>query len=72
MEWVRDSETREADSSGAAAFAERMKDKGFLMANAGQRGNVIKIRPPLIFEQSHAELLLEALTETVEEIHAGA
>jgi 4-aminobutyrate aminotransferase-like enzyme len=42
------------------------------MANAGQRGNVIKIRPPLIFEQSHAELLLEALTETVEEIHAGA
>ena len=70
MEWVKDSETRKADRPGAAAFAERMKEKGFLMSNAGQKGNVIKIRPPLVFEQAHAELLLTALDETVREFHA--
>ncbi len=35
-----------------------------------QRGNVLKIRPPLVFEKEHAELLLTALDETAKELHA--
>lgn len=70
IEWVKSSQTRKADHTGATAFANRMKEKGFLLSNAGQRRNVIKIRPPLIFDQSHAELLLTALEETVKEFHA--
>lgn len=70
IEWVKDREARKADRAGAEQFAERMKKKGFLLAAAGQRGNVLKIRPPLVFEKEHAELLLTALDETAKELHA--
>ena len=72
IEWVKDREARTADRRGAAAFVERMKEKGFLMGSAGQRRNVLKLRPPLVIEQSHAELLLVALDETAKELHAEA
>ena len=70
IEWVKDREARKADRAGAAQFAERMKEKGFLLAAAGERRNVLKIRPPLVFEKEHAELLLTALDETAKELHA--
>ena len=72
IEWVANRETRTADRQGAKAFVERMKEKGFLMGSAGHHGNVLKIRPPLVIEPSHAELLLTALDETAKELHAGA
>jgi 4-aminobutyrate aminotransferase-like enzyme len=72
IEWVESSESRKPDRQGAAAFVERMKQKGFLMGSAGQRNNVLKIRPPLVMERSHAELLLAALEETTQELHAEA
>jgi 4-aminobutyrate aminotransferase-like enzyme len=72
IDWVKDRETREADRRGARAFVERMKEKGFLMGSAGQRGNVLKLRPPLVIESPQAELLLTALDETAKELHAGA
>ncbi len=69
IEWVSDREKRIADREGAKAFVERMKTKGFLMGAAGQQGNVLKLRPPLVFEKNHAELLLTALDETMQEMH---
>jgi 4-aminobutyrate aminotransferase-like enzyme len=48
---------------------ERLKDKGFLTGAAGAFGNVVKIRPPLVFGQSDAEAFLEAFDETVAELH---
>ena len=72
IEWVKDGATRKPDRRGASAFVERMKDKGFLMGAAGQRGNVLKLRPPLVISQADAEQLLEALDETARELHAEA
>ncbi len=69
IEWVSDREKRVADQPGAKAFVERMKAKGFLMGAAGQHGNVLKLRPPLVFEKEHAESLLSALDETMQEMH---
>jgi 4-aminobutyrate aminotransferase-like enzyme len=69
IEWVSDREKRTADREGARTFVEKMKAKGFLMGAAGQGSNVLKLRPPLIFEQGHAELLLTALDETMQEMH---
>ena len=46
-----------------------MKSKGFLMGAAGEQGNVLKLRPPLIFEKDHAELLITALDETMKAMH---
>jgi 4-aminobutyrate aminotransferase-like enzyme len=69
IDWVKDSESRKPDRKGAEKSVERMKEKGFLISNAGQFRNVLKIRPPLIFEKQHADQLLNVLAETVEEMH---
>jgi len=53
----------------AVEFVEKMKQKGFLISNAGQFRNVLKIRPPLVFEKDHADSLCEVLEETLEEVH---
>ena len=53
----------------AVEFVEKMKQKGFLISNAGQFRNVLKIRPPLVFEKDHVDSLCEVLEETFEEVH---
>lgn len=69
IDWVESSASRVPDRRGAAEFVERMKEKGCLISNAGQHGNVLKIRPPLVFRRAHADELLGVLTETMEEMH---
>ena len=67
VDWVKDKGSREPDRQGAADIVERMKQKGYLISNAGQHGNVLKIRPPLVFERPHADELVAVLTETMGE-----
>ena len=57
IEWVK--ENNEPDRIGAVAMANKLKDRGFLLSNAGALGNVLKIRPPLVFEQKHADRFLD-------------
>jgi 4-aminobutyrate aminotransferase-like enzyme len=38
-----------------------MRDQGILLGVTGPAGNVLKIRPPLVFRREHADLLLAAL-----------
>ena len=54
LEWVSDHDTKTPDRDGATAFVNRLKDKGFLIGSAGALGNVLKIRPPLVFAREHA------------------
>ena len=42
-----------------------LKDKGFLTSNAGIFKNTVKIRPPLVFKQHHADAFLTAYDETL-------
>lgn len=41
---------------GAIDIANRLKDKGILLSNAGASANVLKVRPPIVFERQHADL----------------
>lgn len=68
LDWVSDRETRTADPKAAIRVVNRLKDKGFLTSNAGALFNVIKLRPPLIFEREHADLFLTAFKETIREL----
>ena len=72
LEWVSDRSAKTPDRENAVDFANRMKDKGFLINNAGALGNVLKIRPPLVFQQEHADLFLTAFEETLGEIDGAA
>jgi 4-aminobutyrate aminotransferase-like enzyme len=71
IEWVRDRESKKPDPAGAEIVVNLMKDRGMLIGRAGEHGNVLKIRPPLVFEREHAERVVEAFSETVRGIHAS-
>lgn len=59
---------RDPDMDKAVDVINRLKDRGFLTSNAGAYKNVVKIRPPLVFKQSHAEEFLTAFDATMAEV----
>jgi 4-aminobutyrate aminotransferase-like enzyme len=61
VDLVRDRATREPATAEADAVANRMRDAGVLVGIDGPHANVLKIRPPLVFDESHVEQLTGAL-----------
>jgi 4-aminobutyrate aminotransferase-like enzyme len=56
---------REPAAGNARTITEAMRDRGILLSATGPAGNVLKIRPPLVFQYEHADLLLTALDEVL-------
>ena len=48
-----------------------MKARGVLMGLSGRYGNVLKIRPPLVFGEREADILIPALDRVLADL-AGA
>ena len=59
-----------AGGPGGPAAARRvvngLRRRGVLVGSSGRHGEVLKIRPPLTFAPEHADVLLEALAETLQ------
>lgn len=51
----------------ARAVVNRMRQLGVLIGCVGQHGNVLKIRPPLVFQPGHADLLVDTLDQALQE-----
>jgi 4-aminobutyrate aminotransferase-like enzyme len=68
IDWVHPG-TTDPDVAGAAAMVEALKARNMLMGKSGQHGNVLKLRPPLVFEHEHADLFLAAFTDAVAAAH---
>ena len=68
VEMVTDANIKTPDAERAIEFANRLKDKGFLTSNAGVFGNVLKLRPPLVFSQHDADAFLGAFDATIAEL----
>jgi len=68
IDWVHERESKSPDREGAVDVANRLKDRGFLLSNASPLGNMLKIRPPLVFGREHADLFLSAFEETLQEL----
>ena len=62
IDWVAPG-TTDPDVVGAQRMVESLKSRLILLGKAGQHGNVLKIRPPLVFQDEHAELFLEAFKD---------
>jgi 4-aminobutyrate aminotransferase-like enzyme len=45
----------------------RLRDSGILTGTDGPHHNVIKLRPPLVFSQADADLLVSTLHSILEE-----
>ena len=54
IEWVKDRDSKEPDRNGALSVVESLKKEGFLIGAAGKFGNVLKLRPPLVFDEENA------------------
>jgi 4-aminobutyrate aminotransferase-like enzyme len=65
VELVADQATRVPAAGHARAVTEALRDRGILLGATGPAGNVLKIRPPLVFRREHADLLLSALDEVL-------
>ena len=61
VELVRDGATREPATEEAAVVIDDMKERGVLIGSTGPRANVLKLRPPMVFNRKNADQLLESL-----------
>ncbi len=68
IELVKDQQTMEPAFIEAYTIADQMKDEGILIGSTGRFGNVIKIRPPLVFSKENADLLTQKLDKQLLEI----
>jgi 4-aminobutyrate aminotransferase-like enzyme/Ser/Thr protein kinase RdoA (MazF antagonist) len=68
VELVRDYSTLEPAAEETAAVVNRMRDLGVLVGIDGPHANVLKIRPPLVFDENHALQLTNALDRALQEI----
>ncbi len=53
-----------------ADLVEAMRDRGVLLNRIGPAGNILKIRPPMVFDRSHVDHLIAALEDALTEVPA--
>jgi len=61
VEMVTDRDRKTPDTHTAAAVVDGLRERRVLISSEGEHGNVLKIRPPLVFSAANADRLL---TET--------
>ncbi len=66
VEVVRDRVSKEPAADLARALVEELRRLGVLVGTEGPHGNVIKIRPPMVFGPQHATVLLERFDQALE------
>ena len=71
VELVKDRETLEPATAAASAISNEMRERGILLGTDGPFHSVIKIRPPMPFNEADAELLAAAFADVIDH-HPGA
>ncbi len=72
VEIVRDRDSREPDAPTLGAAVEAMRATGVLMSTDGPHHNVLKLKPPMVFDRHDAELFLAAFDRALGEIEGNA
>ncbi|RAI64862.1 aspartate aminotransferase family protein [Pseudomonas fluorescens] len=65
VELVRDRKTREPATWETLQLVNALKQQGILVSRTGPFGNVLKMRPPLVFNKENAEELLTAVDNSI-------
>jgi 4-aminobutyrate aminotransferase-like enzyme len=68
VELVRDRETLEPAGEEAAFVVNRMREKQVLVGTDGPHHNVVKIRPPMPFDDRDADMLVEVFDASIREL----
>jgi 4-aminobutyrate aminotransferase-like enzyme/Ser/Thr protein kinase RdoA (MazF antagonist) len=67
LDLVADRVTRKPAHRQATYVVNRLRERGILTGTDGPHHNVIKLRPPLIISEAHADLFVNTLAEVLEE-----
>jgi len=59
VELVLDREQKTPAKAETGRFVNMMREQGVLLSATGTLGNVLKIRPPLVFEEEHVDILID-------------
>jgi 4-aminobutyrate aminotransferase-like enzyme/Ser/Thr protein kinase RdoA (MazF antagonist) len=70
VELVEDRESRKPASDLTARLVENLKAEGILLSAEGPHYNVLKIKPPLVFAETDADILLGAVDRGLEGLRA--
>ncbi|MEM7347065.1 MAG: aminotransferase class III-fold pyridoxal phosphate-dependent enzyme, partial [Chloroflexota bacterium] len=71
IELVRDQETLEPAAAEASFVSNRLREHGILVGTDGPYHNVVKIRPPMPFDEANADFLVETLDRIFEADFSG-
>jgi 4-aminobutyrate aminotransferase-like enzyme len=71
VELVRDRESLEPADREASYVVNRMRDEGILLGTDGPFHNVVKIRPPMPFDEGNADRLVDAFDRVLAELGRG-
>ena len=52
----------------ASRVVNGMRDKRILISTTGIHGNVLKIRPPLIWQQEHVDMFVDSLDSLLQDL----
>ena len=61
VELVRDSTSLEPADRELPRLLNLIRDEGVLMGGEGKLGNILKIRPPIVFQRQHADIAIAAV-----------
>ena len=65
VELVTDRGTKAPATAPTARIVNAMRERGVLLSSTGPQANTLKIRPPLVFSEANAELLVDTLDEVL-------
>jgi len=68
IELVTDRQTREPAAAVTRLLPDAMKAEGVLIGLSGRYGNVLKIRPPLVFDRDNVDQLVNTLDRVLGDI----
>ncbi len=71
VDLICDPQTLRPDPALAKAVANGLKQNGVLVGIDGLDANVLKIRPPMVFNQSHCARLLDTLEKVLQAVSQG-
>jgi 4-aminobutyrate aminotransferase-like enzyme len=70
VEIVSDGPSKTPDTPTATAIVNSLRERRVLISSTGESGNVLKIRPPLVFSMNDADRLLTELAAVLADIAA--
>ena len=72
VELVTDREAKTPATAETVRVVNGMRERGVLLSGTGEHANILKIRPPLVFSEGNADLLVGTMDGVLGEMAAGS